>query len=616
MKLPPQLLQRKTLMIAILTLARQIAEALEVDLSAPLAETCRTLRANRTSVYEQLQRLLACLGELAQARPGRPPADPAPMPDHELATLRLTVEVLELRIRCPGSMIDHQRRTTYADAFRRFIVERHDRWQGTLLAFADAVRVPFDTLRDWIANDRAEDLKPKLKPRPSVSADASQLTRLVVDEWMRWVGPARPFISHAAQCFDLSRAQVARLMKILGIISARPRRTTPRFRGSTQKLTPGTMLVTDGKWLTVELTDTEQRLYFNWQGIVDQTTGCDTAVVVTQQEDAVAAQQAFESSVRFLGDCVPDALLHDNRPCYDDDKLRQTLKRYGTDMIPTTLGRAQNKAILEGAFGLFQQRVGTLRLDDSDDDTLIRSAVEEMVRLYTAATNNVPRIELKGRSRLQALQEACPTAEQRRRDEDFLARLKADHKQPRRQQPRPESLKLIEHVFERFELADHDPKGELRRFLATFSPAAIRRAAAILAAKIEQLDPRYAHRYLTQVIRTQQDELDLEREAEELLELCQRQRQDWIHDQNHDFQILAQEHNDPAELAAAVAQRAAFGGLPLQSTFWNRKLLELLHQADHLVDRVKKTLIRLYEAPKQQRLALLDLITAQQHGLR
>ena len=73
MKLPSQLLQRKTLMIAVLTLARQIAKTLEVDLSAPLAQTSRTLGANRTSVYEQLQRLLACLGKLAQTRPGRPP---------------------------------------------------------------------------------------------------------------------------------------------------------------------------------------------------------------------------------------------------------------------------------------------------------------------------------------------------------------------------------------------------------------------------------------------------------------------------------------------------------------------------------------------------------------
>ncbi|MCP3994480.1 MAG: hypothetical protein GY722_05360 [bacterium] len=177
-------------------------------------------------------------------------------------------------------------------------------------------------------------------------------------------------------------------------------------------------------------------------------------------------------------------------------------------------------------------------------------------------------------------------------------------------------MKLIEHVFERFDFASHDPKGELRRYLATFSPVAIRRANAILAAKLENLDHRYAHRYLTKLIRTQQDELDLEREAEELLQLCQRQRQDWTRDEEQHFRILAKEHPNPVELATVVAQRAAFGGLPLQATFWRQKLLELLHQTDHLVDRVKKTLIRLYEAPKQQRLALLDLITAQQHGLR
>ncbi len=616
MKLSPQLLQRKTLMIALLTLARQIAQALEVDLNAPLAEICRQLGANRTSVYEQLQRLLASLGQLAQARPGRPTVDTAPEPEPELAALRLTVEVLEFRLRHPGALIEHQRCRSYADAFRRFILQHHDPWQGTLMAFAQAVRVPIDTLRDWIANDRADDLQPKIKQRPSVPASASQLTRLIVDEWMRWIGPARPFITHAAQCFKLSHAQVQRLLKILGIISARTQRKAPRWRGATQMLTPGTLLVTDGKWLTVQLTDTEQTLYFNWQGIVDQTTGCDTAAVVTPQEDAHAVQKAFDSSVRFLGGRVPDALLHDNRPCYDDEKLRQTLKRYGTDMIPATPGRAQNKAVLEGAFGLFQQRVGTLRLDDTDDDTLIRSAVEEMVRVYTAATNHVPRIELDGRSRLQALQEACPTAEQRRRDEQFLAQLKADHPKPRSREPRPESLKLIEHVFERFDLAKHDPKGELRRFLATFSATAIRRAAAVLAAKIDRLDPRYVHRYLTQVVRTQQDEVDLERAAEELLELCQRQRQDWTQDERQHFHLLAQEHDDPAELASIVAQRAAFGGLPIQATFWKRKLLELLQHADHLVDRVRKTLIRLYEAPKQQRLALLELITAQQHGLR
>ncbi len=161
MKIPPQLLEHNTLMLAILTLARQLAEALEVDPSAPLAEICRTLGANRTSVYEQIQRLLACLDKLAQVRPGRPPADATPEPDSLPAALRLTVEVLEFRLQHPGAVIE-----------------------------------------------------PKLKPRPSVPANASQLTRLVVDEWMRWVGPARPFIPHAAECFDLSPARKKTLIRL------------------------------------------------------------------------------------------------------------------------------------------------------------------------------------------------------------------------------------------------------------------------------------------------------------------------------------------------------------------------------------------------------------------
>ncbi len=616
MNLPPQLLERKTLMIAILTLARQIAKVHQVDLGASMSEICATLGANRTSAYEQLHRLLACLGELATRRPGRPPRADAADAETEPLALRLTVEVLDYRLRHPGSVIEHRQRTTYADGFRRFVLERYDRWQATLEAFAQAVRVPLDTLRDWIRNDRAEVLHDEPKKRPSVPVEASKLTRQIVEEWMRWVGPARPFITHAAQCFDLSTAQVTQLMKILGLISSRSRPVSCRFRGSTETLSPGTMLVTDGKWLTVELLDSEQTVYLNWQGIVDQTTACDTATVITPQEDAAAARQAYEHSVLFLGGLAPEALLHDNKPCYDDAGLRQGLKRRGTDMIPATLGRAQNKAVIEGAFGLWQQRVGTLRLDDSDDDTFITSAVREIVRAYTAATNGVPRAELDGRSRLQVLQQACPTAEQQQRDKDFLAQLKANHTRPRRRQPLPESMTLIEHVFERFDLEKHDPRGELRRYLATFSPEAIRRAAAILAAKLDHhLERRYAHRYLAKLIRTQQDELDLERAAEELLVLCQRQKQDWTQREQQHFQILAQERPDPAQFAEAVAERAAFGGIPLQAAFWTRKLLELLHQAEHLVEAVSKLLIRLYEAPKQQRLALLDLITAQQQGL-
>jgi hypothetical protein len=353
------LLKHKTLMIALLVLSRHVAEALKVDPTASTVEICRTVKANRTSVYEQLGRISERVKELADARPGRPVVEVATAAvDDEVASLRLTVEVLEYRLRHPGSVVDHQGRTSYADGFRRFLLECRDQWPATLASFAQAVRVPIDTLRDWCRQDRPETLEPP-KKRPPVPVDASELTRQIVNEWMRWVGPARAFIGHAAQCFDISANLVARLMKILGLIRPR-RRKPPRYRGSTRPLSPGTMLVTDGKWITIRLLDSEQTLYLNWQGIVDQATGCDTAVVVTEQEDAAAVREAYERSVQFLAGLVPDALLHDNKPCYEDGKLRQTLEDAGTDMLPATSGRAQNKAILEGAFGLWEQRVGTL----------------------------------------------------------------------------------------------------------------------------------------------------------------------------------------------------------------------------------------------------------------
>jgi hypothetical protein len=616
MNLPQQLLEHKTMMVAILLLARRIAQELEVDLCRPLAEICRTVGANRTSVYEQLGRLLQPLRELAAARPGRPLTETrADGGEHELALLRLTIEVLDYRLRHPGSVVEHRDRTHYQPAFRRFILERKDRSEATLHSFAQAVRVPLDTLRDWLRQDRPQALEPE-KKRPPLPVNASKLTREIVDEWERWVGPARAFIGYAHQRFNISTALITRLMKVLGLISVRPRKP-PRFRGATLPLSPGTMLVTDGKWLKVRLLDSQQTVYFNWQGIVDQTTACDTATVITDQEDAAAVREAYDRSLEFLGGVVPEALLHDTKPCYHDAHLRQHLNHTGTHMLPATSGRAENKAVLEGAFALWEQRVGTIHLDDADHDSLIRSAVGEIVRAHTAATNAVPRIEFDGRSRLRVLQQYCPTDEQRQRDQAVLARLKADHPRPRSRtpQPNPEALALIEHVFQHNQLLSHDPKGQLRRHLATFDPAAIRRAGAILAAKLQhsQVDHRYAHRYLAKLIRNLQDEIELERAAKELLELSRRQNQYWIEREVEEFDTLASDRQQLQDLALAVAERAAFGGIPLQATFWSRKLLELLrNQAADLVTAVKNHLIRLYEAPKQHRLALLDLITAQQ----
>jgi len=608
-------------MLAVLTIARDISDTLDVAMDAPLAESCRAVGANRTSVYEQKKRVLASLEELAGARPGRPcEPEVTPSSEDDPTAQQLTIELLEHRLEHPGAMVRHRGRTRYSAGLRRLVLARHDRWTGTLEAFGAAVRVPLDTLRDWLRRDREAALDEPVAQAPALSVpqDASELTRQVAEFWQIWEGSTRAFIGQAAGRFDLSTAQVARLLRVLGCIAPR-RRKPPRYRGETHPLSPGAMLVTDGKQLDVELTGSRRRTYRNWQGIVDQTTGCDTAVVITAEEGAAGAARALERSLALLGGVVPEGLLHDNKPCYDDGDLRRQVEQCGTTMIPATPGRGENKAILEGAFGLWEQRVGTIRLDDTNTETLITSAVAECVRAYTAATNRVPRVEWDGRSRLDVLRDACPSEAQRRRDALFLRQLKADHDPSRRRLPRsnPVSAPLLDEVFRRLGLLDKDPTGALRRHLSACEPAAIRRAAAIVTAKRESgaLDQRYLHRYLAKVIQNQQHELELERAAEELFDLCRAEAQLWTEGEEQDYERLVNDGLSKDELLLAVAEHAAHAGMPVQSVYWTRMLLELLASATESIQMVKQHLVRLYEADPQRRLALIDRITALEHSL-
>jgi hypothetical protein len=606
-------------MIAHLLIARDLAKALRVDMDAPITEICGQLQANRTSVYEQANRIFGCLQDLAGAQPGRPPASTTDDPQADLGSQHLTVQVqvLDFQIEHPGSLVSQNGRTCYAPAFQRFILSLHDQWLGSLADFAAASRVPLDTISDWIHRDRHGIMpQQEIKHPLPIPRNASQLVRDIAMEWQRWHGATRHFFRHAAAKFHISTAQVERVLRILGAISRRPRKPF-RFRGETHTLSPGNMLVTDGKRIDVNLLASDQRIHFNWQAIVDQTTGCDTAVVVNHQECASGVAEAFRLSVNTtLGGVLPDALLHDGKPCNGEANLVRLIQDFGVDLISASPFKPENKAIIEGSFGLFEQRFGSIRLDDSSKQALIHSAAREIIRAYTAATNSVPRIELNGKSRLSVLNEYCPSLEQQQRDLAFLERLKADHDRTARRQPDPSALDLLDTVFQRLNILDRDPDSSLRRYLASFDTAAIRRAAAVVTNKLARssLDLRYLHRYLTKLVQSFHDEIALERAADELLALCQAQNEAWNCSEQRDLQLLSDSLNQH-DLACAISENAAHGGIPLKAAFWKNALLDLLRSAPHLIATAKKHLIRLYEAPFNSRLALIDLITALETGL-
>lgn len=617
--LPAALEQDNTLLVAILALAQQVARFLEVDPSVPIAEAARMHRVSRPYVYELVMRIVAVLEPLAEASCGRPPRPSVSTSEPRLDDLVFANAALRFRLDHPGAVsMGETGHRSYAPVFRRFILGLVDRWPAdrNRADLARAVDVPLDTLHDWIESDQ-NGLTPPVPDLPAVLVprDASQAVVDIADLYARWHGSLRDFLRDARGRLGLRPGQVLRVLCLLGLVPLRRPAPLPRYRGSTHTLHPGALLVTDGKTLDIELTASGTSDTRTWQAVVDQATACHTGSAIRANEDAPGVWLAFSESLAFLGGKRPDGLLHDRKPVYQDADLRARVAP--TLLVPATPARGENKAILEGTFGRFAQQIGTIRLDDADRDRLITSAVHEVVRGWTSAVNHTPHADLDGKSRAQALHDACPSPEQAARDARFIRQLKQRHEHPPRPQVHAASRALADDAFARWAFAAKDRDGALRRYLSTFSPDALRRAIAIFASRLERNRVRrdHAHRYFVRLVQTCQDEVDLELQATELLALNRRCAQVWTAAEEADLAAMREQLRDPLALAQGIAERAALAGLPVETAFWDPALRDHLRAAPALLEPVRRFLVRLFEAPVERRLSLLDQLAAVEVGL-
>jgi hypothetical protein len=375
--------------------------------------------------------------------------------------------------------------------------------------------------------------------------------------------------------------------------------------------------VTDGKEVDVQCTGTGEMMAFNWQGIVDQATACHTAVVITGTECAAGVRKAFDDSCTFLGQ-EPQALIHDNKPIHNDQKLREHIEKT-TKMIPATPGTPENKAVIEGEFGKFEQAVGTLLLDDSSKPALIESAVHKICRAYTAGLNHAGRAEFNGRSREQVLREYCPDP---KKDREFIEQLHADHTQPDRIDVLPTtgiSRALLDEGFAY--IKDQDPEGQIRQWLADrYTPEAIRQALAILGTEWNKgrLRNKMAHRYLVKVVQNCQEEMDLRMQEELLRKFSQKERQSWLQEFEAEYQQLQKECDGSTpekNLLFCLGEKAVFGGLALQRSFWEDKLKHMLGKCHDKISVVCRHIRRLFEAQWNDRFVLISKMVAWEHQL-
>lgn len=599
----------KLTLIALHKLICKEAQEQGIDLDGPLSTVCSNAGINRTQVYERKQHLEEVLAEIRRAGPGRPVQDRESLPGRERTEWELREKTLLYRLDHPGALVKHDcGKTTYSDGFIRFTLGRHDRWEGSPERFCAQVDVPYQTLRSWLKRDKELVHKEFLpRPIPLFPVDASADFCQIVNDYAVWEGSLRDFFKFEVARMRIGPTPIRRVLIITGMLPLRSVKD-PRYRGSTQKCQPGNILVTDGKGVKVILTSTGEVCVYNWQGTVDQATVCHTAVIVKDTECAEGVREAFEASCDFLGR-PPLAIVHDNKPIHDDKNLRELIEKT-TIMIPATPGRGENKAAIEGEFGKFEQAVGTIYLDDTNQDTLKKSAVSESIRAYTAGINHAGRVELNGESR-QKVVNACPDPE---KDHEFIRKLHCDHTNKPRYDSLPTreiSRKMLDDAFNRFNIPG-DPKGDTREWLANrFTPDAIRQGLAIFGTERTKgrLKNNTAHRYLVKLIKSCQEEIDLRMQEKLLREFAETERQAWLVELEEEYKTIEQQCKEisPAkDFTSMLSEKAVFGSMFLQRDFWEQKLKQLLRNQQNKFSVVCKHVRRLFEAPWSDRFALIN----------
>ncbi len=469
---------------AVLLVARAIAE--RHDLEGPsVGAILKATGASRSHAYEVAARVEALLPGLVGA-PGRPAkAEPTP-PTSE--TSDVTLAVLAYVMAHPGSATAGALRQHYSDAFRHFVLGlRAAHATLDVEAFATAARVPVGTIIDWLRAPAHQPDEPTA-PEPSASerspAESAQI-QTVLEAWSHWKGTFGGFCSHVRDDLhvDFGRGLISRILAVHR--ARRPARRDGRgpdesaLRGSFRTYFPGAQWVGDGMQVPVVIDG--HQFVFNLEIHVDAFTGAFTGASVRREEDAAAVVEAFHDGVATTGK-EPLALLLDNRPSNHTPEVDAALGE--TIRIRATPERPQNKAHVEGAFGLFSQTLPDLVLDTRVGlRALAGDVLATVVETWARTVNHRARADRGGRSRVDLYSDQ-PTDEQIEAARRDLRELAARQERARRTleaRRRPEVLALLDDYFTRLGLLD--PERHFRIVIAGYPLDAIVDGVAIFEAK-------------------------------------------------------------------------------------------------------------------------------------
>ncbi len=497
-----------------------------LDLLCPtVAQVIAATGASRSRAYELRDAVLAALPSL-QRPVGRPPAPPREVAaDVTCALLRAVNAFL---MNHPGSVGGSEQRRHYTDAFRHFVLGLRDQYADMdIEPFAEAIMVPLGTMKDWL-DAGAE--QPTDQGTPDEEADgidatgmtqASAQVQVVLSCWETWRGTFGDFCNHLRneQRVPFGRSLISTILFVHG--KRRPQRRAGRspderaLRHSFETFFGGAQWVGDGSPIVVTING--ERCVFNLELMVDPHSGGFVGMSVRDEEDSAAVIEALVDGVATTSE-APLAVLLDNRPSNHTPQVDAALGDV-TLRIRATRFRPQNKAHVEGGFGLFQRSIPALDLHAQDPRGLARQILALVAQTWARTLNHRPRDDRGGRSRVELYNEpitaeqidAARAALEERCKKQNRARLTALMRQD------PIVRALLDDTFLRLQLLDAE--AHLRAAIARYPIDIVVEAIAIFDAKrrVGTLPPGVDARYLLGIAQNLGNEREGVAIAQELL---------------------------------------------------------------------------------------------------
>lgn len=577
-----------------------------LSFSCPLvSKVLEATGASHASAYEYRDKILALLPSLWRP-PGRPTSEPPEAIAH--AAYAVGHAVLRFVLAHPGAAAGASDRHRYSDPFRHFVIElRREHEDLDLRAFADAAQVPLGTIEDWLRNPR---------PEPSTAAakegDETAIPRIeaIIEAFKSWDGSFAAFCEHVQGNLRIPYGRTA-ISDILEQYGVRRRRRRPghapdekALRRSFETFFAGAQWVGDGKQLEIQLNDESFKM--NLELEVDAHTAAFVGASVRDEEDGAAVVQAFQDGVATTG-APPIAQLLDNRPSNHTPEVAEALGDVLN--IHATPGRGQNKAHVEGAFGLFEQTAPKLEIYARTPRELALAIAALVTTTWFRAMNHRPRRDRAGRSRVELYRSAAPTEEQvTAAKRALLERLRRQQlaEQTRRARQDPIARTALDGAFERLGLPD--PDGNVRAAIAGFPLNAVLSGIAIFEGKHSAgtLPPDVDGRYLLGIVRNISRDDEARHTAEALLTERLAARDHALAHLEAERRALVPAHASDLERINAMLDRALAADRTIDILFWIHAAADAFPKEEaqrvELARRAAGRIHRTHAAPHAQRL--------------